>query len=66
MFNSMLLICFRGTTKGIMVPPLIVDVDGDSINDLLVSVYEGQLVLKNGRDLSDMWSASFPDAESYR
>ena len=62
----MLLIYFRGTTKGIMVPPLIVDVDGDSINDILVSVYEGQLVLKNGKDLSDMWSTSFPDAESYR
>ena len=56
---------FSGTEKGVMVPPVIVDVDGDSVSDILVSLFEGRMVLKNGRDLSVMWTASFPGAESY-
>ena len=48
-----------------MVPPVIIDMDGDSIDDLLISVYEGLLVLKNGKDLTDMWAVSFPNMESY-
>lgn len=48
-----------------MVPPVLIDIDGDSINDILVSVYEGRMVLKNGKDLTDIWSVTFPHMESY-
>ena len=56
---------FSGVEKGVMVPPVIIDVDGDSVDDVLVSLFEGKLVLKNGRDLSVMWTASFPGTETY-
>ena len=49
-----------------MVPPVIIDMNDDSISDILVSMYEGSIVLKNGKDLTDMWTASFPNMESYR
>ena len=49
-----------------MVPPVLVDVNGDTVSDILVSMYDGRLVLKNGKDLTDMWTASFPNMESYR
>ena len=62
---SMLVFYIRGEKKGVMVPPVIIDMDGDSIDDLLISVYEGLLVLKNGKDLTDMWTVSFPNMESY-
>ena len=49
-----------------MVPPVIVDVDGDSVKDILVSMYDGQLVMKNGKDMTEIWNVSFPNMESYR
>lgn len=55
----------KGASKGVMVPPVIVDIDGDSIDDILVSDYGGRMVMKNGKDLSDMWSISFSGMESY-
>ena len=63
--NVLLIFYIRGEKKGVMVPPVIIDMDGDSIDDLLISVYEGLLVLKNGKDLTDMWTVSFPNMESY-
>ena len=54
-----------GVEKGVMVPPVIIDVNGDSVNDILISMFEGKLVLKNGWDLSIMWTASFPGTETY-
>ena len=56
---------FSGVEKGVMVPPVIIDVDGDAVDDILVSLFEGKLVLKNGRDFSVMWTASFPGTETY-
>lgn len=60
-----LFVIVGGNKKGVMVPPVLIDIDGDSINDILVSVYEGRMVLKNGKDLTDIWSVTFPHMESY-
>ena len=54
-----------GVEKGVMVPPVIIDVNGDAVDDILISMFEGKLVLKNGWDLSIVWTASFPGTETY-
>jgi outer membrane protein assembly factor BamB len=56
---------FRGKKKGVMVPPVIVDVNNDGTDDILVSSYDGHLILLNGEDLTTIWTAQFPDMESY-
>ncbi|XP_069123099.1 protein FAM234B-like [Argopecten irradians] len=56
---------YKGTTKGVMVPPVIVDVDGDGIFDIMASLYDGKNILYNGKDLQIMWSVDFPGQESY-
>jgi hypothetical protein len=33
-----------------MVPPVIVDVNNDGTDDILVSSYDGHLILLNGED----------------
>ena len=48
-----------------MVPPVIVDVYNDGTDDILVSSYDGHLILLNGEDLTTIWAAQFPDMESY-
>ncbi|XP_021380156.1 uncharacterized protein LOC110467366 [Mizuhopecten yessoensis] len=56
---------YKGTTKGVMVPPVIVDVDDDGVLDIMASIYDGKNILYNGKDLSIMWSVDFPGQESY-
>ncbi|XP_033726834.1 uncharacterized protein LOC117316365 [Pecten maximus] len=56
---------YKGTLKGVMVPPVIVDVDGDGVFDIMASVYDGKNILYNGKDLRIMWSADFSGQESY-
>lgn len=55
----------RGVKKGYMTPPVIVDVDKDGTEDIMVSAYDGKLILLDGKDLSKKWSIDFPNMESY-
>lgn len=52
--------------KGVMVPPVIVDVNNDGEKDVLVSVFEGAMVLLDGKTLTEKWRRPFPNMESYR
>ncbi|KAK6187472.1 hypothetical protein SNE40_005492 [Patella caerulea] len=54
-----------GTEKGVMVPPIIVDINNDSVPDILVSLFEGKLVLLDGKTLDKVWSTAFPNSEFY-
>lgn len=55
----------RGKNKGYMVPPVIVDVNKDGVDDVLASGYDGTITLISGQDLTEIWSAHFPGMESY-
>ena len=56
----------RSSTKGVMVPPICVDMNGDGINDLLMLAYDGNLTLFDGHHLTTMWTTNLNGAESYR
>lgn len=57
----------RGAEKGVILPPVIVDMTLDGVDDLVVSTYDGGTMVLDGRDLATVvWETSYPDTESYR
>lgn len=57
----------RGARKGVILPPVQVDVTGDGVRDLVVSLYEGVVRVLDGRDLvTVVWEVNYPTSESYR
>ncbi|OWF47957.1 protein FAM234B-like [Mizuhopecten yessoensis] len=56
---------FRSDQKGVMVPPVLVDVNKDGVNDILMTGFDGTMVLYDGENLEVMWKIKFEDRESY-
>ena len=49
-----------------MVPPVLVDVNRDGVKDILMSAYDGSLVLFDGESFDEIWVKSFKGYEWYR
>jgi hypothetical protein len=63
---SRLSLSYRGVTKGVMVPPLMTDIDRDGVDDIVMSAYDGLVMLLDGRTMKIKWKVEFPGMESYR
>ncbi len=54
-------------SKGIVLPPLILDVNADDSLDLLISTFDGHLYAYDGTNMANMlWETYNPNTESYR
>jgi hypothetical protein len=56
---------FKSTSKGVMVPPVLADVNNDGTSDILVMAFDGSLVLYDGETFDVMWKKDFACHESY-
>ena len=56
---------YTSHTKGVMVPPVLVDVNKDGTNDILVSSFDGVVVLFDGLTHEQMWKFEFECYETY-
>ena len=56
---------FKSFEKGVMVPPIILDIDRDEVDDILVSCFDGTLQLINGRTVKPLWTRIFSGFEFY-
>ena len=57
----------QSPNKGVLLPPLILDLDADNVDDALVSTFTGHVYALSGKDLDTrIWEAYYPDTESYR
>lgn len=54
-----------GRRKGFVAPPLLADLTGDGVPDLVVNAVEGRTVLIDGATLKKRWQVSYPNAEVY-
>ncbi|KAK0055957.1 protein ITFG3-like isoform X1 [Biomphalaria pfeifferi] len=54
---------FSGETKGLTVPPLLVDVNTDGVVDILVVTADANIALLNGKTLQVVWKKTFSDME---
>ena len=64
--SDMCLFPFSGKNKGVMVPPTIVDVNKDGVQDIVVSLFEGKVLLKDGKTATTLWETDYADMESYK
>ena len=54
-------------TKGVILPPVIVDLTSDGIEDLVVSLFDGGILVLDGHDISTVvWETHYPGTESHR
>ena len=51
--------------KGIMVPPIVVDMNDDGTDDILVSGFDGTVTLIEGKSLKPLWTRVFVGCEYY-
>jgi hypothetical protein len=51
--------------KGVMVPPIVLDIDQDEIDDILVSYFDGALELIDGKTMKSLWKKVFDGFEFY-
>lgn len=66
-YNLCLYEVVRGVEKGVILPPVVVDMTVDGVDDLVVSMYDGGTMVLDGRDLATVvWETSYPGSESYR
>ncbi len=64
----------EGVEKGVMAPPVIVDITNDGILDIVAPTFDGRVVAIDGRNYSNIWTievrdhafdGNSPDIESY-
>lgn len=54
-----------GGTKGIMQPPVFVDITHDGTLDVIVSIFEGGLLALDGRSHAELWRVNISGTENY-
>lgn len=54
-----------GKKKGVVVPPVLADVTGDGVEDVLMSALEGNLILFDGQSLQPVWNKKFQNMENF-
>ena len=49
-----------------MVPPVLIDMNKDGVKDILMSAFNGYMILYDGETLEVMWKFKVDERESYR
>lgn len=56
---------YKSVSKGIMVPPVLVDVNQDGTKDILMLSFDGAVVMFNGLNFEKIWERKFDCYETY-
>ncbi|XP_041373917.1 uncharacterized protein LOC121386932 [Gigantopelta aegis] len=51
--------------KGVMTPPVLVDITGDHVVDIILPMFNSSVIAVDGRTFQLLWNYSFPMSESY-
>jgi outer membrane protein assembly factor BamB len=51
--------------KGFIAPPVLTDISGDGISDIIINAVEGSMLAINGATDSLIWEVQFPGTEAY-
>jgi len=65
-YTLFILVCCRSEGKGVMVPPVLVDVNKDGVRDILMNSFNGVMILYDGETLAPLWKIELENRESYR
>ena len=54
-------------SKGVLLPPVILDLNADTVDDLLVTTFDNHYIAFDGKDLTTvLWNTFYQNSESYR
>jgi len=56
---------YMSEPKGVMVPPVLIDMNNDGVKDILMSAFTGAMVLYDGETMDELWRLQLEDRESY-
>ncbi|XP_062614825.1 uncharacterized protein LOC134276609, partial [Saccostrea cucullata] len=56
---------FFDQEKGVMTPPVLLDVNGDGEEDIIMSMFNSFVIAFDGKTYSQLWNFTFPSSESY-
>lgn len=57
---------YKDEHKGVMTPPGLVDLTGDGVKDIVMSMFNSTVLAIDGETHKYLWNYSFPMSESYR
>lgn len=57
---------FQDCCKGVITPPVLVDINGDSICDIVLAHYNSTVMAFDGLTFELLWSRQFAGSETYR
>ena len=52
--------------KGLLAPPVCVDVTGDGVRDVAMAAYDGTVSVWDGETMRQVWQVTFPGYEAHR
>ena len=52
--------------KGVILPPVIIDMTDDQVDDIVISLYSGHTLVMDGKTGGIIWDRYIPGTESYR
>ena len=56
---------YESNSKGVMVPPVLCDVNNDGTKDILMSSFDGTLILYDGETFEKIWTKEYACHETY-
>ncbi|CAG7820626.1 unnamed protein product [Allacma fusca] len=56
---------YKDEFKGVMVPPVITDVNGDGVDDIVMAMFNSTVVAFDGTNFQQIWNTTFPSSETY-
>ena len=57
---------YHSSSKGMIIPPVIIDMNNDNVQDLLIQSFDGHVVGLDGTDGRELWNRHIPGSESYK
>ena len=57
---------YNSSSKGMIIPPVIIDMNNDNVQDLIIQSFSGHVLCLNGVDGEVLWHRYIPNSESYK
>ena len=57
---------YHSSSKGMIIPPVIIDMNSDNVQDLIIQSFGGHVLCLDGVDGRVLWDRHIPDSESYK
>ena len=57
---------YSSSSKGMIIPPVVIDMNNDDVQDLIIQSFGGHVLCLNGINGEVLWDRYIPGSESYK